>query len=118
MAQIVAFTEEAAMEQAPIGNGCRSSPGSCSATTRAACSRSMVDIGDRTGLFEAAAKGAGTSEQIADRAGLNERYVREWLGAMATGGIMEYDAASRTFALPPEHAACLTGTIEPEPRGE
>jgi SAM-dependent methyltransferase len=70
----------------------------------------MVDIGDRTGLFEAAAKGAGTSEQIADRAGLDERYVREWLGAMATGGIMEFEPASRTFALPPEHAACLTGS--------
>jgi SAM-dependent methyltransferase len=70
----------------------------------------MVDIGQRTGLFEAAAKGGGTSQQIAERAGLNERYVREWLGAMATGGIMEYDAASRTFRLPAEHAVCLTGT--------
>ena len=48
----------------------------------------MVDIGHRTGLFEAATKGAATSQQLADRAGLNERYVREWLGAMATGGIM------------------------------
>ncbi len=70
----------------------------------------MVDIGHRTGLFEAAAQGVGTSQQIADRAGLNERYVREWLGAMATGGIMEYDPGSRTFVLPPEHAVCLTGT--------
>lgn len=70
----------------------------------------MVDIGHKTGLFEAAAKGAGTSQQIADRAGLNERYVREWLSAMATGGIMEYDSSSRTFLLPPEHAVCLTGT--------
>ncbi len=70
----------------------------------------MVDIGHRTGLFEAAAKGPGTSEQIADRAGLNERYVREWLGAMATGGILQYDADSRTFVLPREHAVCLTGT--------
>lgn len=70
----------------------------------------MVDIGHRTGLFEAAAQGAGTSKHIADRAGLNERYVREWLSAMATGGIMEYDAGSRTFVLPVEHAICLTGT--------
>ena len=70
----------------------------------------MVDIGQRTGLFEAVAKGGGTSQQIAERAGLNERYVREWLGAMATGGIMEYDAASQTFRLPAEHAVCLTGT--------
>jgi DNA-binding IclR family transcriptional regulator len=70
----------------------------------------MVDIGHRTGLFEAAAMGAATSQQLADRAGLNERYVREWLGAMTTGGIVEYDASSRTFVLPAEHAVCLTGT--------
>ena len=69
----------------------------------------MVDLGHKTGLFEAAAKGAGTSEEIAARAGLNERYVREWLGAMATGGVFEYDAATRRFTLPAEHAACLTG---------
>jgi len=70
----------------------------------------MVDIGHRVGLFEAAGKGAGTSQQIADRAGLDERYVREWLSAMATGGIMEYDPSTRTFLLPLEHAVCLTGT--------
>jgi len=70
----------------------------------------LVDIGHKTGLFEAAAKGPGTSQEIADRAGLNERYVREWLGGMATGGIIEYDAASGAFTLPPEHAVCLTGT--------
>ena len=70
----------------------------------------MVDIGHRTGLFEAAADGPATSEQLADRAGLNERYVREWLGAMVTGGIMQFDPGSGTFHLPPEHAACLTGT--------
>lgn len=70
----------------------------------------MVDVGHRTGLFEAAAKGAATSQEIADRAGLDERYVREWLGAMVTGGIMAYDPGSRTFVLPAEHAVCLTGT--------
>ena len=69
----------------------------------------MVDIGHKTGLFEAAARGPGTSEEIAARAGLNERYVREWLGAMTTGGIFTYAAATRTFTLPPEHAVCLTG---------
>ena len=70
----------------------------------------MVDIGHRTGLFEAAAKGTGTSQQLADRAGLDERYVREWLGAMVTGGIIEYDAGFQTFTLPAEHVVCLTGT--------
>ena len=70
----------------------------------------MVDVGHRTGLFEAAAKGTATSAQLAERAGLNERYVREWLGAMVSGGIMNYDPGSQSFALPPEHAVCLTGT--------
>jgi hypothetical protein len=69
----------------------------------------MVDIGRRTGLFEALANGGGTSEEIAARAGLDERYVREWLGAVATGGIAQYDAARRAFTLPAEHAVCLTG---------
>ena len=68
----------------------------------------MVDIGHRTGLFAAAAKGWVTSDELAARAGLNERYVREWLGAVTTGGIIEYDEASGTFSLPPEHAALLT----------
>src|SRR5207245_1885975 len=61
-------------------------------------------------LVEAGAKGRGGSQEIAARAGLDERYVREWLCALAAGGVFEYDAASRTFSLPPEHAVCLTGT--------
>jgi SAM-dependent methyltransferase len=70
----------------------------------------MVDIGYKTGLFEAAARGPATSRELAERAGLNERYVREWLGAVTTGGIFTYDPATRTYCLPPEYAACLTGT--------
>ena len=69
----------------------------------------MVHVGHRTGLFEALAKGPGTSGEIAAHAGLVERYVREWLGAMATSGVVEYDAATERFTLPAEHAACLTG---------
>ena len=69
----------------------------------------MVDLGYKTGLFDAAAKGPGTSQEIAQRAGLTERYVREWLGALTTGGVFDYDPASRAYSLPPEHAFCLTG---------
>jgi SAM-dependent methyltransferase len=69
----------------------------------------MIDIGHRTGLFSAAAAGPATSEELAARAGLTERYVREWLGAMATSGIVDYQPSNRTYSLPPEHAACLTG---------
>jgi SAM-dependent methyltransferase len=69
----------------------------------------MVDLGHRTGLFAAAAAGPATSAELADRADLRERYVREWLGAMVTGGIVDHDPATGTYRLPPEHAACLTG---------
>ncbi len=62
---------------------------------------SMVDIGQRTGLFEAMANGPGTSEEIAQRAGLSERHVREWLGAMTTSGIALYDPATKTYTMPP-----------------
>jgi SAM-dependent methyltransferase len=69
----------------------------------------LVDLGHRTGLFDIAARGPATSEELADRAGLQERYVREWLGGMAAGGIFSYDAATRTYTLPQEHAVLLTG---------
>jgi len=68
----------------------------------------MIDIGHRTGLFAAAARGPATSDELAERAGLNERYVREWLGAMVTGGIVDYDPPAKSYSLPPERAACLT----------
>jgi SAM-dependent methyltransferase len=70
----------------------------------------MVDLGHRAGLFEAAAQGPATSAELAARAGLDERYVREWLGAVTVGGIFSYDPVSCAFTLPPERAACLTGT--------
>ena len=68
----------------------------------------MIDIGHRTGLFAAAAEGWATSDQVAARAGLTERYVREWLGAMTAAGIVEYDPVAGTFVLPPQHACMLT----------
>ena len=69
----------------------------------------MMSVGHRTGLFETLAHlPPSTTQQIADAAGLQERYVREWLAAMVTGNVVEYDAESRTFHLPPEHAAFLT----------
>ena len=74
----------------------------------------MASIGHRTGLFDTMSQmpPAGTKE-IAERSGLNERYVREWLGAMVTGGIIEHDSEKSTFWLPQEHAACLTRESSP-----
>lgn len=69
----------------------------------------MTSVGHRTGLFDAM-RGlpASTSTEIAAKAGLNERYVREWLGAMVTSRVVEIDADHSRFSLPDEHAAFLT----------
>lgn len=69
----------------------------------------MISIGHRTGLFDTLATLApSTSEEIADAARLNERYVREWLGAMVVGEIVEYDTDLKRYSLPPEHASFLS----------
>ena len=74
----------------------------------------QASIGHQTGLFDAMSSlEPATSQDIADAAGLNERYVREWLGAMVTGGVVEYDAGSGTYRLPPEHAAFTTRAAGP-----
>ena len=67
----------------------------------------MISIGHRTGLFEAMKHGPKTSAGLAAHAGLSERYVREWLGAMTTGGIVWLDPELRTYSLPAAHAAFL-----------
>lgn len=73
-----------------------------------------ISLGHRTGLFDAMADlPPSSSQEIADAANLNERYVREWLGAMVTGRIVDFDAESRTYSLSPEHAACLTRSAAP-----
>ena len=69
----------------------------------------MIDLASRTGLLDALATGPGTSEELASRAGLVERYVRECLGSLVTAGIAEYDPADRQYSLPAEHALLLTG---------
>jgi SAM-dependent methyltransferase len=74
----------------------------------------MISIGHRTQLFDTMDEiGAATSEDLARNAGLSERYVREWLGAMVTGAIVEYDPRTRQYRLPPEHAASLTRAATP-----
>ncbi|HEX8129113.1 MAG TPA: class I SAM-dependent methyltransferase [Pyrinomonadaceae bacterium] len=74
----------------------------------------MISLGHRAKLFDAmSGLKPSTSVQIAEAAGLNERYVREWLGAMVTGAVVEYDPASGTYCLPTEHAAFITRAASP-----
>jgi len=69
----------------------------------------MVSIGHRTGLFDVMSElPPSTSTEIAQAAGLSERYVREWLGAMLTGFVVEYNPDTKKYHLPQEHASFLT----------
>ena len=65
-----------------------------------------VAIGDRLGLYPAMA-GAGplTAAALAQRTGLVERYIEEWLAVQAGLGYVKYDQAEQTFTLPDEQAA-------------
>lgn len=75
----------------------------------------MLAIGHRVGLFDAmAAMQPSTSPQIAQAAGLDERYVREWLAALTAGGIIDHHPEDMTFLLAPERAAWLTRAAGPE----
>jgi 2-polyprenyl-3-methyl-5-hydroxy-6-metoxy-1,4-benzoquinol methylase len=60
----------------------------------------MISVGHKTGLFDAMSE-------------LQERYVREWLGAVTTGRIVEHDPDAMTFTLPPDRAAWLTRVAGP-----
>ncbi|MEO1019226.1 MAG: class I SAM-dependent methyltransferase [Pseudomonadota bacterium] len=69
----------------------------------------MISIGHRTGLFDKMAeRPRWTSAELADAAGLAERYVREWLAAMVTAEIVSYQPDRKNYHLPDAHAACLT----------
>jgi 2-polyprenyl-3-methyl-5-hydroxy-6-metoxy-1,4-benzoquinol methylase len=69
----------------------------------AAMSASLVVLGDRLGLYRALADaGPSTSAELAAKASVNERNLREWLSAQAASGYVDYDAATSTFSLNPE----------------
>jgi 2-polyprenyl-3-methyl-5-hydroxy-6-metoxy-1,4-benzoquinol methylase len=69
----------------------------------------MISVGHRTGLFDVM-RGLppATPDELARKAGLDERYVREWLGALTTSRVVELDPATGRYHLPPEHAAYMT----------
>ncbi len=68
----------------------------------------MISIGHRTGLFDTLRRiPPATSAELALEAGLDERYVREWLGALVAARVVRLDPATGRHELPPEHAAHL-----------
>ena len=75
----------------------------------------LISVGHQTGVFEALSRvGAATSEQVAREAVLDERYVRELLGGLVVGEVVEYDPPSGTYTLPAEHAAFTTEAAGPD----
>lgn len=75
----------------------------------------LLSIGYQTKLFDTLSElPPATSSQIADAAGLNERYVREWLGGLVTGQVVDYSPTARTYSLPAHRAAVLTRAAGPD----
>ena len=75
----------------------------------------LISVGHQVGLLDAMAGiGAATSTEIARTAALDERYVRELLGGMVVGEVVDYDPTSRTYTLPAEHAAFTTTAAGPD----
>jgi len=74
----------------------------------------LVYIGEKLGLFNLLAQSdAVTSEELAEKSSYQPRYLREWLSAMTAAGWVEYDAETRRFRLPPEHASFLADANNP-----
>jgi 2-polyprenyl-3-methyl-5-hydroxy-6-metoxy-1,4-benzoquinol methylase len=74
----------------------------------------LISLGHQSRLFDTMAQlEPASSEEIAGAAGLDERYVREWLAGMTVGEIVQHDPGAGTYHLSPEHAACLTRAAGP-----
>ncbi len=74
----------------------------------------LVVIGDKLGLYRGLAQdGPLTPNELAERTGTAERYVREWLNAQAAGGYVTYDPPTGRYSLAPEQATALTQEDSP-----
>lgn len=75
----------------------------------------LLSIGHQTRLFDTlAGLPPSTSAEIADAARLDERYVREWLGGVTSGRVVDFDPATTTYVLPAHRAAVLTRAAGPD----
>ncbi len=67
----------------------------------------MVHLGDRLGLYRAMAGGEEmTPDELAERTGLSERWVREWLLGQAAAGLIDRTPENR-FSLSAEGAQVM-----------
>ncbi|MFN3727066.1 MAG: class I SAM-dependent methyltransferase [Allosphingosinicella sp.] len=80
----------------------------------AAISGALVIIGDKLGLYRALAEiGPASSLDLANRTGMAERYVREWLAAQAASGFVDYDVDTGLFSMSAEQQMALADRDSP-----
>jgi ubiquinone/menaquinone biosynthesis C-methylase UbiE len=82
----------------------------------------LAYMGDQTGVYRALRiRGRCTPDDLAETAGVDARYLREWLGAQAAAGYVEFHPEDDTFSMTPEqatvlahegHPACMQGFIQ------
>lgn len=73
----------------------------------------LIHLGERLGLYKVlAARGAVTSQELAQATGLSERWLREWLYQQGSAGVLDVLAEGR-FALSPEGVAVLANESHP-----
>jgi len=71
-------------------------------------------MGAAFGLYKTLhTRGPMTAAEFATAAGMNERYLREWLSHQAASNYLSYDPSTRKFELPPEQA--MVFAIEDSP---
>jgi 2-polyprenyl-3-methyl-5-hydroxy-6-metoxy-1,4-benzoquinol methylase len=79
-----------------------------------AASIALVRMGDSLGLYKTLhARGPMTVMELTAAAGVNQRYLREWLSHQAASNYLSYDPATQKFALPEEQA--MVFAIEDSP---
>jgi 2-polyprenyl-3-methyl-5-hydroxy-6-metoxy-1,4-benzoquinol methylase len=79
-----------------------------------AASIGMVRIGDALGLYRTMhTKGSMTCAELAKEAGVNDRYLREWLSHQAASNYLTYEPATGRFTLPPEQAMVFADEDSP-----
>ncbi len=77
-------------------------------------SAGLAVIGNRLGLYRALAQGPATPEQFAERTGLAQRYLTEWLNNQAAGGYVSYEPATGEYFMTEEQAFCLADPNGPD----
>lgn len=104
------MTTQPAIDEAKLNEFVGKIAGDLGAVIHAA----TVLIGDKLGLYKAMAYGEPlTAEELAERTGTDERYMREGLSVQAASGYVEYDPATDRFRLPAEQALALTNEYNP-----